>query len=87
MSNYDNTNKGTLFKNDKGDNPKRPDYQGKINVKGTEFKLAAWIQTPKNGGDKFIAITLSDIIPKNDFTPKSPDAFMASADSDDEIPF
>jgi hypothetical protein len=87
MSNYDNTNKGTLFKNDKGDNPKRPDYQGKINVNGKEMKLAAWIQTPKNGGDKFIAITVSDLIPKSDFTPKNPTDFLQSAEGEDDIPF
>jgi len=87
MSNYDNTNKGTLFKNDKGDNPKRPDYQGKINVNGKEMKLAAWIQTPKNGGDKFIAITVSELIPKGDFAPKTPTNFLQPAEEADEIPF
>jgi uncharacterized protein (DUF736 family) len=87
MSNYDNTNKGTLFKNDKGDNPKRPDYQGKINVNGKEMKLAAWIRTPNNGGDKFIAITVSDLIPKSDFTPKNPTDFLQSAEGEDDIPF
>jgi len=25
---YDNNNRGVLFKNDKGDNDKRPDYRG-----------------------------------------------------------
>jgi uncharacterized protein (DUF736 family) len=80
MSNYDNTNKGTLFKNDKGDNPKRPDYQGKINVNGKESKIAAWIQTPKNGGEEFIAITVTEIVPQE------PKEFLKSADTE-EIPF
>ena len=35
---YDNTNTFTLFKNDKGDNPKRPDYTGLANVDGIEFR-------------------------------------------------
>jgi len=36
MSNYDNTNTGSLFKADKGDNEKRPDYRGSVNVDGVE---------------------------------------------------
>ena len=32
MSNYDNTNTGTIFQNDKQGNENRPDYKGKINV-------------------------------------------------------
>ena len=39
MAEYDNTNTFTLFKNDKGDNPKRPDYTGNANVDGIEFKI------------------------------------------------
>ena len=41
---YDNTNTFTLFKNDKGDNPKRPDYTGKMNVDGIGFKISGWIR-------------------------------------------
>ncbi len=50
---YDNTNTFTLFKNDKGDNPKRPDYTGKMNVDGIGFKISGWINEGANG--KFIA--------------------------------
>jgi len=32
MAEYDNTNTFTLFKNDPGDNPNRPDYTGTANV-------------------------------------------------------
>jgi hypothetical protein len=52
MSEYDNTNSGALFKNDKGDNEKRPDYTGKLDVDGKEYKLSAWIKSPKIGGGK-----------------------------------
>ena len=43
---FDNTNRGTLFPNDKANNPKRPDYTGIINVEGKEYKLSAWIKAP-----------------------------------------
>ncbi|NDB59723.1 hypothetical protein EB001_14945 [bacterium] len=53
MAEYDNTNTFTLFKNDKGDNPKRPDYTGTANVDGIEFRISGWIREGKNG--KFIS--------------------------------
>jgi hypothetical protein len=53
---YDNTNTFALFKNDKGDNPKRPDYTGTANVDGIEFQLSAWIREGKNG--KFMSGTV-----------------------------
>ena len=56
MSNYDNTNTGILFKNDVGDNPKRPAYKGKLDVGGVEYKLAGWIREGKSG--KFISLKI-----------------------------
>lgn len=53
MAQYDNTNTFTLNKNDKGDNPKRPDYRGKLNVDGIEFTLSGWIKDGPNG--KFVS--------------------------------
>lgn len=41
MSEYDNTNRGALFRNDKDGNEKRPDYTGKINVDGKDYVLSA----------------------------------------------
>jgi hypothetical protein len=49
MAEYDNTNTFVLFKNDKGDNPKRPDYAGMANIDGIEFRLSAWVRDGKNG--------------------------------------
>jgi hypothetical protein len=53
MADYDNTNTFVLFKNDKGDNPKRPDYTGNANVDGVEFRISGWIREGANG--KFIS--------------------------------
>jgi hypothetical protein len=50
MAEYDNKSTGALFKNDKGDNPKRPDYTGSYtDENGKEFKVNAWVKTDKNG--------------------------------------
>lgn len=46
---YDNTNTGALFKNNKQGNEKRPDYTGTVNVGGAEYWLSAWIKESKDG--------------------------------------
>lgn len=46
MPDYDNTNRGVLFVNDRKQGDKHPDYKGTINVGGKEFWLSAW---KKNG--------------------------------------
>lgn len=45
---YDKTNTGVLFKNDKGDNPKRPDRTGTIDIEGVEYRLSGWIKDRPN---------------------------------------
>jgi uncharacterized protein (DUF736 family) len=64
---YDNTNTFTLFKNEQGDNPKKPNYTGLANVDGIEFRIAGWIRQSQNG-TKFISGTIQlkdgDVKPK-----------------------
>lgn len=40
---FDNNLKGVLFKNDKGDNPNRPDYTGKCEIGGVKYHISGWI--------------------------------------------
>jgi hypothetical protein len=75
MQPYSNENTGVLFKNDTGDNPKRPAYKGKIDVGGVEYKLAGWIREGKAG--KFISI-------KIDTDERKP---VTKVDDEQEIPF
>lgn len=49
MPDYDNTNTGVLFVNDKGDNEKRPDRKGTINIEGVEYTLSGWLKTSGKG--------------------------------------
>jgi uncharacterized protein (DUF736 family) len=64
---YDNTNRGSLFKNDRKDDAKFPDYKGSINVDGTEYWLSAWIKVSKDGA-KFMSLSVknknADVQPK-----------------------
>ena len=57
MSDYTpQPNTFTLFANDKGDNPKRPDYKGDIVLPdGTKMRLSAWIREARNGERKFLS--------------------------------
>lgn len=58
MPEFDNTNKGGLFKNDKGGNEARPDYTGSLNVEGKEYRLAAWIKESQRTGQKFLSLNV-----------------------------
>lgn len=56
MTQYDNTNRGALFKNDeKRENG--PDYSGSLNVGGVEHFLDAWIKTSQ-AGRKFMSVSV-----------------------------
>ena len=54
---YDNTNKGVLFKNNKK-SEKHPDFKGNINVDGNDWDIAGWERTAKSG-NKFLSLKVS----------------------------
>ena len=57
MSQYDNTDKGALFKNDRKESDSHPDYKGQLNVGGVEFWLSAWLKTDRNGA-KYMSLSV-----------------------------
>jgi len=57
---YDNTNRGVLFKNDRKDTDNHPDYKGSININGEEFWLSSWLKEGKTG--KYMSLSVT---PKN----------------------
>lgn len=57
MTEYDDTDRGALFKNEDKQSDKHPDYKGNINVGGQEFWLSAWIKTSKKG-QKFMSLSV-----------------------------
>ena len=56
MTQYDDTNRGALFKNDRKEADNHPDYKGKINIDGVDYWLSAWIKTDKNGA-KYMSLS------------------------------
>ena len=46
MADFDNTNRGSIWKNERKETDKHPDFTGSINVEGKEFWLSAWKRKP-----------------------------------------
>ena len=92
MSQYDNTNSGALFKNNKRtEENNQPNYTGNINVEGVDKRLAAWVKVSKKG-ETYISLLASDALvsentekPKSIETPEKPEknAFLDEQD----VPF
>lgn len=66
---FDDTNRGVLFVNDKGDNEKRPDFTGNLAINPEDFeqddkgliriRLAAWNKKSEKTGMEFLSINAS----------------------------
>jgi hypothetical protein len=57
---YDNTNRGASFINNRKDKPTQPDLTGKINIEGVEYRISTWKQeSPKAG--KYLSHAVSRI--------------------------
>ena len=56
--NYDPNMKGVLFKNDKGDNDKRPDYRGSAVINNVDYNISGWIKASKKSGDKYMSLKI-----------------------------
>jgi hypothetical protein len=80
---YDNTNRGTLGKNNKKEKDTHPEYSGSINVDGVDYWLSGWIKEGKDG--KFFSLSVR---PKQD-TPRqsSEPTRKAKPEFDDDMPF
>lgn len=56
MAEFDNTNRGALFKNEKREKDTHPEYTGTINVDGVDYWLSAWIKEGSKG--KFFSLSV-----------------------------
>ena len=66
-------NSGALFKEAEKKSEKHPDYKGSCMVNGEVIYIAAWINTPKAGGDKYMSLS---------FTPQTEQAKYSKVDTD-----
>jgi hypothetical protein len=79
MSDYDDTNRGALFKNERKEKETHSDYNGTVNVNGEDFYLNAWLKESK-AGKKFFSLSVK---PKGEPRPVAP----ATEISMDDVPF
>jgi hypothetical protein len=61
---YDNTNRGTLGKNHRKEQPSHSDYTGSLNVDGVDYYLNGWIKEGPNG--KFFSLSVKPKQPKQE---------------------
>ena len=77
-------NSGSLFRNDKKQTEKQPDYNGTIKIDGKDYKLAAWIKEAKSGQKYFsISAQEANVVPSDNTS--STTAFGAKSGTD--LPF
>lgn len=81
---------GALFKNEKKESDKHPDYTGSVTIKGDKFNLAAWITVSKTSGKKYMNLKLTPWGQKSTKQPAQASGGQSGQDEpfvDDEIPF
>jgi hypothetical protein len=91
MTEYNNENRGALFKNTKRDRETSPEYGGSVNVDGHDYWISAWIKEGKSG--KFFSLSVK----RKDGTADRPDKAaefkqavkqaFPNSDLDDAVPF
>lgn len=81
MTEYNNTNRGVLFRDNKRTNDRAPEYTGKLDVDGKEYRIAAWVKEGKNG--KFFSLQVEEPRQKSG----GANTGYSGGDLDDEIPF
>jgi len=77
---YDNTNRGSIWKNLKRETDKHPHLTGTLNVEGTEYWVSAWAKD-KDGNPKAPELTFSIKTKDVQSTPAEP--FKVKVEDDD----
>ena len=80
-------NSGVLFKNDKKDTEKHPDYKGNIMVDGQEYWLSAWIKEGKTGKFMGLALSPKDAQPPTGKVPYGQGGTTKEGRDSEDIPF
>jgi hypothetical protein len=92
MAEFDNTNRGAMFKNKRKEvGDKKPEYTGSLNVGGVDYFLDAWLKTAASG-EKFMSVSIKQkdkqaAQPEPVRQAASRQPFGGFEDMDDDIPF
>lgn len=85
MAEYDNTNRGAIWKNDNKTEDKHPDFKGSLNVDGVEYWVSAWRR--KEGAKESSPALSFKIQPKEKPVATPAPAPNAFDNFEDDIPF
>lgn len=92
MADFDNTNRGSIWKNEKKEKDTHPDFTGTLNVGGVEYWVSAW-KRKEGAAAKAPALSFS-IKPKDEQAARPaaerdvpPKRVASSNDMNDDIPF
>lgn len=86
---YDNTNRGVLFKNERKEKPTQPDLKGSINIDGKEYWLSGWSKISSKG-EKILTMSATakeQQSPARQASAKQAPAATFDADFDENLPF
>ena len=81
MTEYNNENRGALFKNTKREKDTHPEYNGTVNIEGVEYWISAWVKDGKSG--KFFSLSFKA---KED-KPAAPKSAPVADPFGDDLPF
>jgi uncharacterized protein (DUF736 family) len=82
MADYEQKdNSGAIFKNDRKENEKQPDYRGTCVVDGVEKDISLWV-TKSKAGKTYFSAKFKEAWKKDKATSNT-----ASAEVDDDLPF
>jgi hypothetical protein len=84
MTQYDNTNRGIISKNQRKDAETHPDIKGQINIDGVEYWLDGWQKQRTDGTGSFYSLSA-----KRKDAPAAPaqKPVRRMKDDDSDIPF
>ncbi len=82
---YDNTNRGSIWKNEKKEQDTHPDFTGTLNVGGVEYWVSAW-KRKEGAAAKAPSLTFS-VKPKEATAMQQAATPAVPTAMDDEIPF
>jgi len=87
---YDNKDKEGNLKQDT--NPLAPRYTSTVNTLDGKKRISAWINTPKDGGNKYVGVTIEDATgsmykKEEEQKPKEQEAWKQEAQDIGESPF
>jgi len=66
---FDDTNRGSMFRNKRKTTDRHPDYTGSINVEGVEYWVSAWSKFSPKLGENFLSCALT----RKEITAGAPD--------------